>query len=74
MTLSERNIFFKGGIVFAALSLCLITAGGYFSFSAYPAVAASAAQRPWGMVLRFIQGFGEPSPYVPFWTMLGAVA
>jgi len=72
MTLAVRNIFFKGGIVFAALSLCLISAGGYIAFSAYPAVTAAVALRPWGIIQKFIQELSKPSPYVPFWTMLGA--
>ena len=40
MTLSARNVFFKGGIILSALSLCIIAVGGYFAFSAYAEAAA----------------------------------
>ena len=58
--------------MFASLALLVIIAGGYFALEAYPASSASAAIRSGGIVLRFIEDFIGPSPYVPFWTMLGA--
>ena len=72
MTLSARNDFFRGGIIFAALSLAFIAAGGYFAFPAYPEAAAAAAMRSRGMIQALIDR--EPSAYVPFYTMLAAGA
>jgi hypothetical protein len=74
MTLSTRNIFFRGGIFIAALSLILVAAGGYFAYSAFPGAAESAALRPDGIIQKLISGFAEPSSHVPLWTMLGAAA
>jgi len=73
MTLSTRNIFFRGGIFIAALSLILVAAGGYFAFPAFPGIAASTALRPGGIIQKLVSGFAEPSSYVPLWTMLSAV-
>jgi len=74
MTLSVRNNFFRGGIILAALSLIIIIAGAAFVFRAYPGTVESASMRSHGVVQKLIEGFTEPSAYVPFWTMLGAVA
>jgi len=74
MTLSTRNIFFRGGIIIAALSLILVAAGGYFAYPAFPDASASAAMRPGGITEKLISGFAWPSSYVPLWTMLGAAA
>jgi len=73
MTLSTRNIFFRGGIIIAALSLILVAAGGYFAYPAFPEAAASAVIRPGGITEKLISSLAEPSSYVPLWTMLGAV-
>ena len=73
MTLSERNNFLRGGIFFAAFSLCLIAAGGFFAFPAYPDSATAAALRPQGIIQGLIKSLVKPSAYVPFWTMAGAV-
>jgi hypothetical protein len=72
MTLSTRNIFFRGGIIIAALSLILVASGGYFAYPAFPGAAASAVLRPGGITQRLAAGFAEPSSYVPLWTMLGS--
>ena len=63
-----------GGIILATLALILIATGGYFAFPAYPASAASAALRSQGIIQKLLEGFVEPSAYVPFWTALGAAA
>jgi len=73
MTLSVRNNFFRGGIVFITLSVILTAAGGYFAFPAFPASVASAALRPWGLARLFPEGIARASAYVPFCTMLAAV-
>ena len=72
MTLSTRNIFFRGGIVIAALSLILIAAGGYLAYPAFPKMTASAALRPGGIIQKLVSDFAGPSSYIPLWTMLGA--
>ena len=74
MTLAARNVFFRGGMLFAALSLCLIAAGAYFAFPAYPEAAASAAVRSRGIIQALIKNLADSSAYVPFCTMLGAAA
>ena len=74
MTLSERNILFRGGMVFAALSLILVTAGGYFTYSIFPHSIGEAAMRPEGIVQKLVESFAESSAYVPFWTIIVAVA
>ena len=74
MTLSVRNNFFRGGIIVAILSLSLIVAGGYSAYPAFPETTALAAQRSGGLVQKIIENLSEPSPDVPFWTMVIAVA
>jgi hypothetical protein len=74
MTLSTRNIFFRGGIFLAAFSLILVAAGGYISYSAFPGAAAAAALRPGGITQKLIANLAVPSSYVPLWTMLVAAA
>jgi len=72
MTLSTRNIFFRGGILIAALSLILVATGGYFAYPAFPELTASTALRPNGIIQKLVSGLAEPSAHVPLWTMLGA--
>ena len=74
MTLSVRNNFFRGGIIIAILSLASIAAGGSSAFPVIPEATALAVQRSGGLIQRFIENLSEPSPYVPFWTMIIAVA
>jgi len=74
MTLSVRNNFFRGGIILAALSLILIIVSAFFAFQAYPQTAESASLRSSGLVQRLIEGFTVPDAYIPFWTMVAAVA
>ena len=73
MTLLARNNCFKGGIIFAALSLCLAVIGGFFAFPLLSEVSASAVMRSGGFILAFMENFAEPSAYVPFFTILAAV-
>jgi hypothetical protein len=73
MTLSVRNNFFRAGIVLAVLSLGLTSMGGYFAFPAFKQTLAASALRPGGLVQFFSEKITEPSEFVPFVTMLGAV-
>ena len=68
-----RNNFFRGGIILAALSLIIIIVSATFVLKAYPGTTASAAMRSQGLAQKLVEGFANPSAYVPFWTMLGAV-
>jgi len=72
MTLLTRNNYFKGGIIFSAFSLCLVAAGGFFTFPVLSEAAASTAERSGGVILSIVANFTSPSAYVPFWTMLAA--
>jgi len=74
MTLSTRNIIFKGGIIIAALSLILVASGGYFAYPAFPGAAASATIRSGGIIQKLVSDLAKPSSYIPLWTMLGAAA
>jgi hypothetical protein len=78
MTLSSRNIFFRGGIILAAFSLGIAIAGGIFSFPAFPASSAAATLRSGGIIRKLLenlpQSLASPSASVPFWAILGAVA
>jgi hypothetical protein len=74
MTLSTRNIFFRGGIIIAALALILVASGGYFAYPAFPGTAASAAIRSGGIIQKLVSGITKSSSYIPLWTMLGAAA
>jgi len=74
MTLSARNNFFKGGIVFAAVSLVFTASGGYFAFGALPETAAAAGLRSHGFIQQTAFNLTEASAYVPYWTMLGITA
>jgi len=73
MTLSVRNNFFKGVIVFAFLSLGLVGLAGYYAYPAFPDAASLAAMRSQGMIQSLINSFTEPSGYIPFWAILCAV-
>jgi len=74
MTLLARNNCFKGGIFLATLSLALVITGGYLAFPAFPDAAASAAARSRGIIQRITEEIAGSSPYIPYWTMLGAAA
>ena len=74
MTLSARNYIFRGGIIFAALSLCLAAAGGYFAFPAFQETAGTADLRSQGILQGIAVKLSESSAFVPFWTILGLVA
>ena len=43
-------------------------------YPAFPEVTALAAQRSGGLIQKLVENLSEPSPDVPFWTMIIAVA
>jgi hypothetical protein len=69
MTLSERNNYFRIGIVLSFLSLIVILALSFTSFSAYPQVGA-AAVRTTGIFQSLVSRFFQPQAYVPLVTMI----
>jgi hypothetical protein len=69
MTLSERNTFFKAGIVLAFGFLVVIAAVSHTILPVYPELTAAAGQRSGGIIQSLIGRFFQPAPYVPFVTM-----
>jgi hypothetical protein len=69
MTLSERNVFFKAGILLALGFLIIIAAASYTILPVYPELAAAAGRRSGGIIQALIGRFFQPAPYVPFVTM-----
>ena len=61
-------------IAIAAFSLCLVVVCGYIVYPAFPQAASSAAVRPNGLVQEIIEKTADIEAYIPFWSMLGAVA
>ena len=74
MTLSARNNFFRGGIIFAAVSIIIAASGGYFAFSFLSETAGAAGLRSQGIMQLVTAKLAGPSAYVPYWTLLGTVA
>ena len=68
MTLSARNLYFRGGVILAALSLGCLTICGYIAFQVFPDAAGRAASRSLGIIHSF--AIADASSYVPFWTMV----
>ena len=73
MTLSVRNNFFKGGIILAVLSLCLVAFVGYLAYPALPDASSSSTMRSQGMIQSLMESLAQPSTHIPFWAMLCAV-
>ena len=74
MTLFERNNFLKSMIILASLAMVLFIIGGYSAYQSIPDVSSQAAFRSQGIIQSYIEDFAEPMAYIPFWTILGAVA
>jgi hypothetical protein len=70
MTLQDRNVIFKAGIVFALALLILTVAGLALVFPVYPRL--ESARRSTGIVQTIAGRFLDPSPYVPVVSMLAA--
>jgi hypothetical protein len=72
MTLSNRNYFFKGGILLSLGAIVLILAVSARILPLYPDLIKLAARRS-SNILQFLAGhFFMPAPYVPFTTMAAA--
>jgi hypothetical protein len=70
MTLQDRNVIFKAGIVFALALFIFTVAGSIVAFPAYPEL--ESARRSTGVVQTIVGRFLAPSPYVPMVSMLAA--
>jgi hypothetical protein len=74
MTLLNRNCFFKAGIIISSATLIGLTAVARIVLPLYPALVPLAALRPRGVMQALAGHFLPPAPYVPFATMISAVA
>ena len=70
MTISLRNKYFVGGIIFSVLSLALISFGGYYAYGVLDQAASKAAFRAEGLVNSFSWTFTEASGTVSFFAMM----
>jgi hypothetical protein len=70
MTLQDRNVIFKAGIVFALACFILTVAGSVFVFPVYPNL--ESARRSAGIAQAIAGRFLSPSPYVPMVSILAA--
>jgi hypothetical protein len=73
MTLSNRNFFFKAGIVISSVTLIGIAAVSTVLLPLYLEMIPLAARRPHGIIQILISRLLSPDPYVPFVTMITAV-
>ena len=63
MTLSNRNIFLKSGIVFSALCVLLIIAASFVTIPAYSSIDTENIKRPSGFFQMIIGRFSKPNFY-----------
>ncbi|MDR0878565.1 MAG: hypothetical protein LBN21_10970 [Treponema sp.] len=73
MTLSERNIYFKAGILLASAVLIAVIAASFIIVPAIPGVVDAAARRSPGIFQSVIDNFAAPAPYAAYISVLGAV-
>jgi hypothetical protein len=66
MTLSNRNCFFKAGIIISLVNFIGIAVVFYKLLPFYPTLIPLAVQRSRGLVQVLISRFLPPAPYVPF--------
>jgi hypothetical protein len=69
MTLSERNIFFKGGILLTLAFLIIFIMETYAVLPAYPEFAAGAERRSGGFIQHILGKLLQSAPYVPLINM-----
>jgi hypothetical protein len=74
MTLSNRNYFFKAGIIFSSVILIGIAALSNILVPLYPDLIPLAARRSQGILQTLAGRFLSPAPYAPFATIIIAVA
>jgi hypothetical protein len=72
MTLSERNILFRAGIITAAACVLLICTAAFAILPVLPSAAEEVTQRSPGIIQSLIGRFLAPNPYVPFASIAGA--
>jgi hypothetical protein len=74
MTLSNRNCFFKAGIIISLVTLIGIAAVSRLLLPFYPALIPLAVRRSQGIFHVITDHFLSPVPYAPFATIITAVA
>ncbi|MDR2078607.1 MAG: hypothetical protein LBP74_02655, partial [Treponema sp.] len=70
MTLSERNTFFKGGILLTLAFLVIFIVEAYAVLPVYSEFAAGAERRSEGFIQHILGKLLEPAPYVPLVSMV----
>jgi hypothetical protein len=73
MTLSNRNIFFKAGIIVSLAALIGIGAVSRILLPLYPPLIPLAVQRSQGVIQALTSHFLSPAPYVPFAVVVSSV-
>jgi hypothetical protein len=73
MTLSNRNYFFKAGIVISAVNLIGIAVVSYKLFPLFPNLISASIRRSESVIQALVGRFLSPAPYVPFVTIITAV-
>ncbi|MDR1902732.1 MAG: hypothetical protein LBQ88_10685, partial [Treponema sp.] len=73
MTLSNRNYFFKAGILLSSVNLIGIAVLSYKLFPLYPDLISLSLRRSQSITQVLVGRFLSPSPYVPFVTIITAV-
>jgi hypothetical protein len=74
MTLAQRNLYFKGGIILSSLCFLALAVLAVRLLPLYPELSAAALHRSGGIFQALTAKFFAPAPYVPFVTMALAVA
>jgi hypothetical protein len=74
MTLSNRNYFFKAGIVISSVNLIGIVIVSHKLFPLFPNLISLSLRRSQSIIQALVGRFLSPAPYVPFVTIIIAVA
>jgi hypothetical protein len=73
MTLSERNVYFKAGILLASAALLAMIVAAFVIAPIVPGVIDGAARRSPGILQSLIGHLFETAPYASFISIIGAV-
>jgi hypothetical protein len=73
MTLSNRNCFFKAGIILSSATLIGLTAVARIVLPLYPVLVPQAVLRSQGVMQVLTSRFLPPASYAPFATIISAV-